>query len=74
MTMLDIGGGFCGGNFGANGKVDLGGVPAAVNAALDEHFPLSAGKRLLDFRLETNASQGMRKGSNGHCLAFMLRL
>ena len=43
MSMLDIGGGFCGGNFGADGKVDLGGVPAAVNAALDEHFPPGEG-------------------------------
>ena len=46
MTMLDIGGGFCGGNFGPNGRVDLGGVPAAVNAALDEHFPVSSGAAL----------------------------
>ncbi|KAK9832371.1 hypothetical protein WJX74_007903 [Apatococcus lobatus] len=47
MTMLDIGGGFCGGNFGADGKVDLGGVPAAVNAALDEHFPVSTGVEII---------------------------
>ena len=43
MTMLDIGGGFCGGKFDMEGRVDLGGVPAAVNAALDEHFPASTG-------------------------------
>lgn len=39
MEVLDIGGGFCGGNFDAAGNVDLGGVPAAVNAALDALFP-----------------------------------
>ena len=39
MDMLDIGGGFCGGSFDAVGTVDLGGVPAAVNAALDAFFP-----------------------------------
>ena len=38
MTLLDIGGGFCGGNFDDNGNVDLGGVPAAVNSALEEYF------------------------------------
>ena len=38
MTLLDIGGGFCGGNFDENGNVDLGGVPAAVNSALEEYF------------------------------------
>lgn len=39
MDTLDLGGGFCGGAFDAAGNVDLGGVPAAINAALDEHFP-----------------------------------
>lgn len=39
MDTLDLGGGFCGGAFDAAGQVDLGGVPAAINAALDEHFP-----------------------------------
>ena len=39
MDTLDLGGGFCGGSFDASGSVDLGGVPAAINAALDEHFP-----------------------------------
>lgn len=39
MDTLDLGGGFCGGSFDAAGTVDLGGVPAAINAALDEHFP-----------------------------------
>ncbi len=43
MAMLDIGGGFSGGTFGPDGKVDLGTVPAAVNAALDQHFPPSTG-------------------------------
>jgi len=38
MTLLDIGGGFCGGNFDDNGNVDLGGVPSAVNSALEEYF------------------------------------
>ena len=39
MDTLDLGGGFCGGDFDAAGTVDLGGVPAAINAALDQHFP-----------------------------------
>lgn len=39
MCVLDIGGGFCGGDFDAAGNVDLGGVPAAVNEALDRLFP-----------------------------------
>ena len=38
MTLLDIGGGFCGGNFDEDGNVDLGGVPTAVNSALEEYF------------------------------------
>lgn len=37
--ILDIGGGFCGGRFGRDGRVDLGGVPEAVNSALAAHFP-----------------------------------
>ncbi|KAI7846238.1 hypothetical protein COHA_000306 [Chlorella ohadii] len=44
MDTLDLGGGFCGGSFDASGSVDLGGVPAAINAALDEHFPDPEGK------------------------------
>jgi ornithine decarboxylase len=47
MTLLDIGGGFCGGVFGPDGRVDLGGVPAAVNAALAAHFPLGCGVRVI---------------------------
>jgi ornithine decarboxylase len=47
MTLLDIGGGFCGGNFDDNGMVDLGGVPAAVNSALDQYFPESSGIRVI---------------------------
>lgn len=47
MTLLDIGGGFAGGRVQAGGVVDLGGVPAAVNAALEEHFPASAGVRVI---------------------------
>ena len=39
MEVLDIGGGFCGGDFDASGNVDLGGVPSAVNEALDKLFP-----------------------------------
>ena len=39
MRLLDIGGGFCGGAINADGSVELGGVPAAVNNALAHHFP-----------------------------------
>ena len=39
MHILDIGGGFAGGIFNAEGKVQLGGVPFAVNTALALHFP-----------------------------------
>ena len=39
MHILDIGGGFAGGCFDAEGMVQLGGVPDAVNAALALHFP-----------------------------------
>jgi ornithine decarboxylase len=46
MKVLDIGGGFCGGRFGADGRVDLGGVPEAVNSALDAFFPEHEGARL----------------------------
>ena len=45
MDTLDLGGGFCGGDFDAAGEVDLGGVPAAINAALDLHFPDPEGAR-----------------------------
>ena len=38
MSLLDIGGGFCGGNFDEFGNVDLGGVPSAVNSALEDYF------------------------------------
>ena len=37
--MLDIGGGFAGGCFNAEGVVQLGGVSDAVNAAVALHFP-----------------------------------
>lgn len=47
MKVLDIGGGFCGGKFGSNGKVDLEGVPAAVNMALTEHFPEISGVKVI---------------------------
>lgn len=46
MDTLDLGGGFCGGSFDAQGGVDLGGVPDAINAALDRLFPHD-GERLL---------------------------
>ena len=39
--VLDIGGGFPGGSIDAQGRLDLGAVPAAVNAALEAHFPSS---------------------------------
>ena len=38
MHLLDIGGGFAGGAFDSEGRVQLGGVPDAVNAALALHF------------------------------------
>lgn len=47
MRILDVGGGFCGGKFNSFGKVDLEGVPAALNAALDEHFPESSGVSII---------------------------
>lgn len=40
MQLLDIGGGFHGGQIDGRG---LGGVPEAVNAALATHFPVSTG-------------------------------
>ena len=39
MDVLDLGGGFCGGEVGPDGHVDLGGVPDAINVALDRLFP-----------------------------------
>ena len=65
MTMLDIGGGFCGGNFGPGGKVDLGGVPAAVNAALEEHFPATTGT-VLPPCTRICCCQGLQQLTNGH--------
>lgn len=47
MRILDIGGGFCGGSIGAEGSVELGGVPAAVNAALARHFPDEGSVRII---------------------------
>ena len=47
MTVLDIGGGFAGCMPDDDGAVDLGGVPKAVNDALDLHFPPSAGVRII---------------------------
>lgn len=40
MSVLDIGGGFCDG-------LAMGDVAAAVNAALDRHFPVSCGVRVI---------------------------
>jgi ornithine decarboxylase len=39
MRVLDVGGGFSGGQFDGNGKINLGEVADALNAALDTHFP-----------------------------------
>ncbi|KAL4419048.1 hypothetical protein ABPG77_011030 [Micractinium sp. CCAP 211/92] len=47
MQILDIGGGFCGGRFGRDGRVDLGGVPEAVNSALAAHFPEDGSLRVI---------------------------
>ena len=41
MDLLDIGGGFC------SGAGFAGGVPAAVNSALAEHFPASLGAQIV---------------------------
>ena len=41
MDLLDIGGGFC------SGAGFAGGVPAAVNSALAEHFPASLGAQII---------------------------
>lgn len=47
MDTLDLGGGFCGGDFDVAGQVDLGGVPAAINAAIDVHFPADGKVRVI---------------------------
>ena len=47
MRLLDLGGGFSAGAIGIDGSVDLGGVPAAVNGALECHFPESCGVRVI---------------------------
>jgi diaminopimelate decarboxylase len=47
MDLLDIGGGFAGCMPSADGAVDLGRVTAAVNAALDAHFPPCSGIRII---------------------------
>lgn len=39
MSILDVGGGFCGGTFDDEGNVDFMGVSEALNAALETHFP-----------------------------------
>ena len=47
MDVLDIGGGFCAGADSLGPGRIMGGVPAAVNAALDTHFPISGGARVI---------------------------
>ena len=47
MRLLDIGGGFSAGVIGNDGSVDLGGVPEAVNGALERHFPETCGVRII---------------------------
>lgn len=47
MRLLDLGGGFSAGAISAGGRVDLGGVPAAVNGALEVYFPESSGVRII---------------------------
>lgn len=51
MTILDVGGGFCAKRVSpaasAIEEVDLGGVPAAINTALAEHFPEGSGIRVI---------------------------
>ena len=42
LEILDIGGGFSPDYDPSTGRLSLGGVPAAINAALDEHFPAHA--------------------------------
>lgn len=39
MRVLDVGGGFSGGQFDGHGKINLGEVADALNAALGIHFP-----------------------------------
>lgn len=46
MRLLDLGGGFVS-HPGADGLPSLGGVPAAVNAALDAHFPKGLGVSII---------------------------
>ncbi|PSC69452.1 ornithine decarboxylase [Micractinium conductrix] len=47
MQILDIGGGFCGGHVHRDGRVDMGGVPEAVNSALAAHFPENGRTRII---------------------------
>ena len=46
MRLLDLGGGFCAG-FDAVGNIHLGGVPQAVNAALDAFFPADSDVKVI---------------------------
>lgn len=47
MQVLDIGGGFAGGRFSPEGTLDMGPIPAAINIALDAHFPAETGVRVI---------------------------
>lgn len=47
MTVLDVGGGFNGGRVDVHGRVDLGGVPSAINSSLAKHFPEDSGIRVI---------------------------
>lgn len=44
MSLLDIGGGFSSGCFDLEGSLS---IPAAVNRALDHHFPSERGVRII---------------------------
>ena len=46
MRILDLGGGFVN-RPGPDGAPGLGAVPAAINAALDAHFPDGCGVRII---------------------------
>ena len=47
MKILDIGGGFSSGDILADGRIDIHDIPAAVNAALDQHFPEDRGVHII---------------------------
>ena len=47
MTLLDLGGGYSGGQWDAQGRFNLLPVAAAVNAALDQYFPADSGVSII---------------------------